>query len=279
MAQRERRIVVGVDGSENARSALLWAAAEARRRDDLLEVLYVYSRPPLADGSRPEYAEEAQKVVDAAIRTVGVLDGSVVAKGEAQQGNPAHVLIEASRRAAMLVVGSRGRGGFGGLLLGSVSHKCVGHAHTPVVVVRPSTGVTGVRRVVVGVDGSAHSDQAVRWAAEEAGYRNAVLRIVHLWQFPPMGAYSVSPTDGYESIATQTLAAAVDLAASVDPDLTIESETRFGSVVDGLREASVEAQLLVVGARGHGGFSDLLVGAVGQQCAHHAPCPVVIVRE
>jgi len=275
----ERRVVVGVDGSQGADTALIWAAAEAKRRDDLLEVVFVYGRAPLADGERDgEFDDEAQRAVDRATRTVTVLEPSLVVKAEAREGNPAKVLVEASAHADLLVVGSRGRGGFAGLLLGSVSQKCVAHARSTVVVVRPSTAATGDRRVVVGVDGSPNSDRAVRWAADEAERRRAILRIVHLWQYPPTGGYSWSPVEGYESVAAEMVRLAAELARSVAPGLTIETETRFGSVADGLRDASNVAQLLVVGARGRGGFSDLLVGAVGQQCAHHAPCPVVIVR-
>src|SRR5271157_4397691 len=109
----ERRVVVGVDGSQGADTALIWAAAEAKRRDALLEVVFVYGRAPLADGERDgEFDDEAQRAVDRATRTVTVLEPSLVVKAEAREGNPAKVLVEASAHADLLVVGSRGRGGF-----------------------------------------------------------------------------------------------------------------------------------------------------------------------
>ena len=98
------------------------------------------------------------------------------------QGRPAKVLIDAARDAALLVVGSRGHGGFTGLLLGSVSEHVLAHATCPVVVVHEHRATTG--RIVVGVDGSPESSQALRWAARQAGLTGCELHAVLAWHVP-----------------------------------------------------------------------------------------------
>jgi nucleotide-binding universal stress UspA family protein len=274
----EHRIVVGVDGSEPAKAALNWAAAEAKRRGAVLQVLCAYKRPPLADGSRDEYAEAAQQVVDKALVVLSTLAPEVVTKGDVHEGSPAPALLETGEGAELLVVGSRGHGGFTGLLLGSVSHKCVHHGRCPVVVVRPTREGPATGRIVVGVDGSGHADEAVRFAATEAVLRHRVLRIVHAWQFPPIGGYVAAPVEGYARLATELVDQGAELARSVALELEIETLTSMYPAAEGLLRASEGAELLVVGARGHGGFGGLLVGSVSQECVSHAPCPVVVVR-
>jgi len=275
----ERRIVVGVDGSEQAKTALVWAAAEAKRRGTLLQVVCAYKRPPLSDGSRDDYTEAAQKVVDGALVVLSSISPEVVTKGEVREQSAAPALLEASDGAELLVVGSRGHGGFSGLLLGSVSQKCVHHGRCPVAVVRPTSAGRGAGPIVVGVDGSANADEAVRFAAREAVLRHRVLRIVHAWQFPPIGGYVAGPVAGYAELAEEYVDKGAELARSVAPELEIETVTSMYSAAEGLLHASQGAELLVVGARGHGGFSGLLVGSVSQECASHAACPVVVVRQ
>jgi len=136
------RIVVGVDGSEISRAALQWAVDEARRRTATVEAIHVLHQPfvygyaYLAEVETDDYAEEAQKVLNeaiAAIDTTGVaVEPRVIA------GGPSQVLVEAAKGADLLVVGSRGRGGFSGLLLGSVSQQVAHHAPCPVVIIPPA---------------------------------------------------------------------------------------------------------------------------------------------
>ena len=139
----EGTIVVGVDASQEARAALEWAIAEARLRGAPLRVVHAFAA--LAGAGTPtrvsaewypqleREAEEELREVVAAAPALAELAG---VEEKVMPGNPAHVLVEESRDAGLLVVGSRGRGGFAGLLLGSVSQQCVQHAHCPVVVVR-----------------------------------------------------------------------------------------------------------------------------------------------
>jgi nucleotide-binding universal stress UspA family protein len=136
------RIVVGVDGSEGSRLALLWAAGEAALRGASLEVIHTYE--PVQDVGSTGSAAQAEKLFGAAREAARELvDGMTVAiadvevEGHALESlNPAQTLVERSREAEMLVVSSRGLGSFRSLLLGSVSHQCAQHAECPVVIIR-----------------------------------------------------------------------------------------------------------------------------------------------
>lgn len=137
--------------------------------------------------------------------------------------------------------------------------------------------------VVVGVDGSSGSRQALRFAVEEARLRGARLRAVTAWHIPPL-AYSggyVPPFDPKEFEQSAT-AIGEKALAEVETDtvgLDVEHVAAQGQAAQVLLDEAEGAELLVVGSRGHGGFTGLLLGSVGQQCAHHARCPVVIVNE
>lgn len=134
-------VVVGVDGSEHSGRALRWAIDEAKVHGWPLLLVHgielgVAAASPYGSGVVLEQLQDAgQQVLDEALRVVN--DAGLQAETRMEVGSSAHALIEASRGAAMLVVGSRGHGGFAGLLLGSVSSACVHHAHCPVVILRP----------------------------------------------------------------------------------------------------------------------------------------------
>jgi nucleotide-binding universal stress UspA family protein len=127
------------------------------------------------------------------------------------------------------------------------------------------TGTT--RRIVVGVDGSPSSLDALRWAVEQARTRDATVDAVACWQYPVATGWTV-PIAADEDLAAITRKVLDDsIAAATDPGRPV-----------GLLEAARGAELLVVGSRGHGGFAGALLGSVGQHCVQHAPCPVVVVR-
>jgi nucleotide-binding universal stress UspA family protein len=140
--------------------------------------------------------------------------------------------------------------------------------------------------IVVGVDHSAGAKEALRFALEEAQLRQATLRAVHAWQFGYIAGTGMQgglpPVGGELHEFREAAAAALDATLrEVIPDAgEVEVERRVveGAPAAVLVEESREADLLVVGSRGHGGFAQLLLGSVSQQCAHHAECPVVIVR-
>jgi nucleotide-binding universal stress UspA family protein len=144
---------------------------------------------------------------------------------------------------------------------------------------------TGSRTIVVGVDGSEHAERALNWAIEEAKLRGCRLNLVSAWHVPssvyggvgfaPSLDQSVEAT--FREVAEEVAKAAADRAraAGVEAETTVQ----HGQAADVLIESAANAELLVVGSRGHGGFAGLLLGSVSAQCAHHALCPLVIVRE
>ena len=137
--------------------------------------------------------------------------------------------------------------------------------------------------IVVGVDGSEESRGALRWALGEAELRGATVRAVHAWSLPiAFGGPTMPPQtldpSALRDHARESLDAAVDEVAGESPALAVERVVEQGAAADVLVRAAEHADLLVVGSRGHGGFSGLLLGSVSQQCAQHAPCAVVIVR-
>ena len=143
-----------------------------------------------------------------------------------------------------------------------------------------------VQTIVVGFDGSDEARAALGWALEEAKLRKARLRIVHAWSLTPIAVGSFSPgafpssgdIEALESASRELVTSAVEDLAAQEPGVPIEAELVRGGAAEGLLSEAEAADLLVVGSRGHGGFAGLLLGSVSQQCASHAGCPVVIVR-
>lgn len=141
------------------------------------------------------------------------------------------------------------------------------------------------RRIVVGVDGSPSSKAALAWAVRQAGLTGASVDAVIAWHYPAMvGGVPFAPngamyTADYAEFAAKVLTGLV--GETVDPDgpVKVSSTVREGPAAQVLLDAADGADLLVVGSRGHGGFTEALLGSVSQACVHHARCPVVIVRE
>jgi nucleotide-binding universal stress UspA family protein len=139
-------------------------------------------------------------------------------------------------------------------------------------------------RIVVGVDGSETARLAARWAAVEARLRGATLELVTAWEVAPAAhgyGYVAIPEDFLKDLtkaAEDTVAAALEVVRAEAPDAEVQTKVVEGHAAQVLLEAAEGAELLVVGCRGLGGFRELVLGSVSQQCAHHARCPVVIVR-
>jgi nucleotide-binding universal stress UspA family protein len=272
------RIVVGVDGSDSARQALAWARDEAVLRGAGLRVVHAWSPPPpvteigvmVSPGDDETYEKLAQEVLSDACATIAAdSPASLTIESSAVRGYPSSVLLHAATEADLLVVGSRGRGGFAELLLGSVSHQCVHHADGPVAVIPPSAPAPGSGDVVVGVDGSEGSWMALRWAVDEAAIRGARLSVVHAWTT----AYAVPP--GGQRLLHEMVDGTVARAERPPPDIELLPVEE--PPAPALLHRAKGAGLLVVGGRGRGGFAALLLGSVSQQCLHHASCAVVVV--
>jgi nucleotide-binding universal stress UspA family protein len=138
-----------------------------------------------------------------------------------------------------------------------------------------------MQRIVVGIDGSEHSQKALRWAVEEARVRGASLEVVHAWNVPSVCSYPYTgmPLEpkSLEDAARTTLDTSVDRVDTTGLAHPVERILSIGAPAETLLASSKGADLVVVGSRGHGGFAGLLLGSVSQQVEHHAHCPVVIV--
>ncbi len=289
---RVRHIVVGYDGSPTSKEALTWAAAEAGDTKDVLTVVQAgaawtggFSSPVLDDvaAAGRRLAEEGADLARE-VRS-GADPGRV--KVQAVLQDPTAALLKASRDADLVVVGSRGRGRVAGALLGSVAYAVSSRATCPVVVVRghAERHPGPEAPVVVGVDDSEGSHDAVRFAADVAARRGARLVVLAAWTLP-----DVTALDGYGSLdipamvdsvragASAGADAAVALARSQHPDL--EGDTRIveDRPATALADASSEAGLVVVGARGRGALGSLFLGSVSHATVHQASCPVAVVR-
>ena len=138
--------------------------------------------------------------------------------------------------------------------------------------------------IVVGIDGSPTARLATRWAAREAELRHADLILVSAWNMPLDGynfgdvPFSEEALKSLEIEAEERLAEAAEEARGVATNLWIMTQAVQGQAASALLQASRDADLLVIGSRGLGGFRGLLLGSVGQQCVDHASCPVVVVR-
>ncbi|MGW5669032.1 universal stress protein [Micromonospora sp. NPDC003776] len=282
-------ILVGYDGSADSSVALDWALDEAGRSGRPVRLAYVFEwltvagwiGPGVAPGIWPD--ETARRQVEDLVRKAAADAAAdrpgLTVQGEVFDGPPALVLQERSAEAGMLVLGSRGHGGFGGLLAGSTAVSVTAHAHCPVVVVRDGQAVTS-GPVVVGVDGSETSLRALGFAVERAAQRDVPLRVLRIWE-PPGDRWVPPGFDPEEVTATERAAAEADVAQwrETFADVPVEIRATPGNPAALLVEASREAQLVVVGTRGRGGLRGMLLGSVSQQLIHHAHCPVAVVRE
>jgi nucleotide-binding universal stress UspA family protein len=139
-------------------------------------------------------------------------------------------------------------------------------------------------RIVVGVDGSPSSGAALRWAIRQAEMTHGIVDAVIAWQFPAgYGGHSWAPpaaadTVDYPEIAAKALADAIGSAVDLDADVSVRQVVVGDNAAQALLDAAVDADLLVVGSRGHAGFAGALLGSVSQHCVQHAPCPVVVIR-
>lgn len=301
-------VLVGVDGSPPSLAALDWAGAYAKVHGMGLHLVCAYSIPSFTaaalDGGYAALddsaiAEGARAVLDEALERVGPLGlraTSVVATGDA-----AAVLVELSREAALVVVGTRGRGGFAERLLGTVSSALPAHAHCPTVVVPyrrhdrtgadaaaadvdddASAGALPVRRIVVGVDGSEAAEVALGRAIVEAEAWQAeltALAAVPIGTTTSYLAWQPSAVD-HEAVLHDVgagLDVVVDRALVEHPDLQVRRHVLDGTAAQLLTEFSTAVDLVVVGSRGRGGFAGLLLGSTSQAVLHHASCPVMVV--
>lgn len=285
-------VVVGVDGSASSLAAVEVAAREARLRGAGLRVVHAFVWPathvPLGPSplGPPEggLRNMVDRLVTEAVERARAVAPDVDTSHVVVTAEPLTVLEAQSRAAELVVVGSRGMGGFVGLLVGSTAVHLAAHGSCPVLVVREQPHADGP--IVLGVDGSAAGQKAVDFAFAEAALRDAPLVALHTWttwnasmpapQDPSM-PYANPPgalAEGEERLSSEALAGHQERY----PGVPVEHRVVHGGTRESLIEASRSAQLMVVGARGRGGFAGLLLGSVSQALLHHAHCPVAVVR-
>jgi nucleotide-binding universal stress UspA family protein len=289
-----RAIVVGVDGSAGSDHAIRWATNLAAQRTLGLHVVH-----GLRD-TTPRYGagiavtgmdfdavrEDGERILLDAVELARGTDENVPITTDMPTAPPTPLLTELSRTAPMIVIGHTGAGGFTDMLLGSTAAAVVSHAHCPVLVIRgrfdpPGTPDDGP--VVVGVDGSPVSEQAVGVAFEEASARGCPLVAVHAWS--DGASESWYRTNRYlaewDSIKDgEALVLAERLAGWQEkhPDVEVRRELVRDRPRHALMAWSATARLVVVGSRGRGGFLGMLLGSTSQALVQHARCPVLVVR-
>lgn len=275
-------VVVGVDGSEKDDLAVDWAADDAARRGAALHVMYAFpwilSAREYGTAPSEEVRSMSQEVLDPAVgrareRRPGLEVSSAVVMEDA-----AEVLVGASGRASLVVLGARGLGRFAGAMLGSVSQKVTAHAESPVVVVRQAP-VAGP--VVVGVDRPEDSTEALEFAFAHAERAGAGVRVVHA--VAPEG-----PRLEYLDARTKELLDEVAESAALDvqedaegwarrfPDVAVDVRQERRHPVEALVESARTASLLVVGSRGRRGLPGLRLGSVSRGVLHEAPVVAVV---
>ncbi|MDN6303444.1 MAG: universal stress protein [Brachybacterium sp.] len=290
-AARDLGVVVGFDGSQNAAEALDYGAAVAARRGCPLTVVITY-RPaipgyPTNDELPPDpedvaRRQQAEAVLEGAAKRLTEHTGTV--SYLAIEGDSVGALVDASATAQLMVVGARGRGGFLGRVLGSVSMALPAHAQCPTVMV-PVKAEFGDGPVVVGVDGSVHGRRAALHAAQEAAVRGTSLVLVTAMQTPDTGDYwyRVRPrsdsdlVDGRRAELQEELQKEAAWVSEHVPGVEISGEVRIGTPGEILHDAVPEAQLVVVGSHGRGAVASALLGSVSRATLHRSQRPVMVV--
>ncbi|KOX19006.1 hypothetical protein ADK67_34605 [Saccharothrix sp. NRRL B-16348] len=290
-------VVVGYDGSEQARQAAFWAAREASSRGCALLVVDVLRGPmpdlafasmtvPLPEAMIEEMTEEAvrgyaERELAAVADDCARLCAGLEVRTRLERGHPADVLSTLGRDAELLVVGSSGRSGLARALLGSTTADLVNSHRRPVVVARGDGAGDG--RVVVGVDGSPTSARAVGFAFDFADRRGRDLLAVHAWTDLPVEALAPRWAERADRRRVEAEAEAlVDRCVAghreAHPDVRASRAVAFDGPAHALLEHARDAALLVVGSHGRGAVRRALLGSVSHAVLYHAPCSVAIVH-
>jgi nucleotide-binding universal stress UspA family protein len=282
-------IVVGVDVSPDARAAAFYAATLAARRGAPLKLVHAHESlffgyGPLMVASSYAIADDkirrsATTFLDDLVDDIRAAHPGLVVTSQLTDGRAAAVLIAESRSAEVTVLGSRGVGGFAGLLLGSVSAQVAAHGHGAVLVVRPAADPDGP--VLVGYDGSAASSAALTFGVKESLGRKVPLVVANVY-WEDLDIRHPAPADPAVAAARtagKLISDAVELPSEQHPELDVKILPVHGRKADqALAKESAHAALTVVGCRGRGGFAGLLLGSVSRTLVHHAAGSVAVIH-
>ncbi|MEJ8641031.1 universal stress protein [Streptomyces sp. MS1.HAVA.3] len=277
-------VVVGIDGSESAEQAAFWGAAEAVRRDVPLHLIYAADTEGralyISAQSIERVRQAGRALLDSTAAAVQERHPEVRVTAELGRGAPVPSLHRAAGIRGTVVIGNRGLGGFGSLMLGSVGLKLAAAATTPVVIVREADDKSETGNVLAGIRDE-HDLDVARYAAREAGLRKASLRLVHVWNVLQSVGNVVTMLDDVDEIAgrhVHRLMAVSDLIRDEFPDLTVQADAEKSVSPAGvLVQASNHADLLVVGGRRSPGYIGPTLGRVTHSLIHHAHCPVQLI--
>jgi nucleotide-binding universal stress UspA family protein len=280
--------VVGIDGSDCSTNALDWAVENAAGRTTGLHLVTAWQMPLV--GATPMSGPVVMPFDDAEFRSAAADDVERLAARVRSrvdvpvqplvgQGSPASVLLDAARGSTMLVIGRRGRGGFARLLLGSTSTQCATHAAVPTVVVPGDAPPTAVERILVGCDGSPNSMAALRWAVHFAAPGTTIV-VAWVWDATPLavGADAFFFPDASDLAAERFNHLVESVDAEADrAEVIVEREFIRGTPRAALSSAADDADLVVVGARGHGAVGAALLGSVSTWLLHHVHRPIAVI--
>lgn len=287
------KIVVGLDGSAGALPALAWALHRAELRSAGVLAVYAWQVPALAY-SAPGYIppekdsldSEGKRILAEALKALGPKAEGTKISVSVVSGPAVEVLpaVAAEEGASLLVVGSRGHGKIAEVLLGSVSHSLMQKSKLPLAIVSRRADGQGDGRIVVGVDGSAGSKGALRWALSEAATAGGTVEAVMVLpnpspDLPPHLPEALRRRADVETPAARQLASVVDEVMSEAPSVSgkVVETVLHGNPAHTLHEHAKGCDILVVGRRGLGAIHEAFSGSVSSWCSHHADRPVVIV--
>lgn len=286
----KRLIVVGVEWADSARRAALWAAEEAVRRRAVVRLVHAVNVSALtfAGGYTPPAdffasIEETSRHQPELLREL--IHGrhpELEVELANPHGHPATVLLDESREACFVVLGAPEQNAVYGAVVGATSVTVAAHAKCPTAIIREDSSAPTAGPVVVGVDGSPTSEAALALAFEEASLRHAELVAVHGWSdFVSDREYRgacrlVIDWNGVENQERETLAERLAGWQEKYPEVVVHRVVGRQRAAALLLTQARRAQLLVVGTRGRGGFTGLLLGSVSQKLIHHAGCPLVV---
>lgn len=290
-------IVVGYDGSAPAELALQWAAEAAARTDQDLRVLHVLQLE--AVGMAPAntvgwvFEEEGRHapVDEVGARRAGEIWRPERVHSVRAVGSPAARLVNESGSASLVVTGTRGHGALASAIIGSTAYAVAAHANCPVVVVRGPAGATSVPQpgpehpVVVGIDNLDSSGRALDFAADLASMTGAQLQVIRVELVTPdLWGFGLGP-DTEAEIAAAMEAYDIDVVEHAfqrvrdrHPEVHMEAVVEHGNAAHILSAASEGAGMVVVGSRGRGGFTGLMLGSISHAVMHQAHCPVMVIR-
>lgn len=281
------QITVGYDGTDSSAEAVMWAANEAGVRDARLRIVSCYEIPYAGEAIGAWMATEAvASLLEATDKSANSIRDVVAAAQpgleisvEISAGPASIVLLNGVGSKDLVVVGASSQGGLAAFWLGSTPRHVVRHSPCPVVVVRGAASRGRPDRIVVGVDGSATSGQAVRWAADEADLHKTELVVVHGWSYPYLVAEtgSAQARDLTRIDGACVLERAVDLARERGGAEVI-GQLVEGSPVSALLDHVRDGDLLVVGSHGRGAVLSSIFGSTVNSVLERSAVPVVVVR-